>query len=95
MLDAAILQTDGKPFAQPFRLHDFRRSGATWMASAGFDTIAIDRILAHQPAALKGVAGTYQRHAFLEQRRLATEAWGRFVSDDPAASNIVTLAGRR
>jgi hypothetical protein len=32
-----------------------RRTGASTLARLGFDTIAIDKLLAHQPTKLRGV----------------------------------------
>ena len=84
-LDKAVARVrDGRPM-EPYRLHDFRRSGASWLAGAGFDTIAIDKILAHQPSKLRGVAGVYQRHSYAEERRRALEVWAaRIVLEEDA-----------
>jgi integrase len=63
----------------PLRLHDLRRTGASTLARLGFDTIAIDKLLAHQPAKLRGVAGVYQRYDFAEERARALDAWTEHV----------------
>src|SRR5215469_15657853 len=64
-LDAAIAEARAKAAAAaagesaplvPWRLHDLRRTGASTLARLGFDTIAIDKLLAHQPTKLRGVA---------------------------------------
>ena len=69
-LDAAIVEVRAKAAAAavtesaplvPWRLHDLRRTGASTLARLGFDTIAIDKLLAHQPTKLRGVATIYQR----------------------------------
>ena len=78
-LDEAVKSVCGDRPMVPFRLHDFRRSGASWLAGAGFDTIAIDKILAHQPTKLRGVAAVYQRHSFADERRRALEAWASIL----------------
>jgi Phage integrase family len=58
-LDAAITKARAKAAATggveptplvPWRLHDLQRTGASTLARPGFDTIAIDKLLAHQPA---------------------------------------------
>jgi integrase len=98
-LDAAILkaQTQGrhgmreKPQVDPWVLHDFRRTGVSKMAQLGFDSIVVDRLLAHQPAKLLGVASVYQRHAFAEERARALDAWAAFVVGDSNAPNVVRL----
>ncbi|MEJ0093157.1 MAG: site-specific integrase [Methylocella sp.] len=76
----------------PWRLHDFRRTGVTTLAKLGFDSIVVDKLLAHQPAKLAGVASVYQRHQFTEERAKALEAWAAHVTGAGAdASNIVQL----
>lgn len=85
-LDKALAAVrDDRPI-EPFRVHDFRRSGASWLAGAGFDTIAIDKILAHQPTKLRGVAAVYQRHSYAEERRRALEAWANEIALQQAPS---------
>jgi integrase len=76
-LDAAIAEarakaavTDSTPLV-PRRLHDLRRTGASTLARLGFDTIAIDKILAHQPTKLRGVAAIYRRYDFAEEQAQA------------------------
>ena len=49
-------------------MHDLRRSGVSKLAELGFDFIVVDKMLAHQPAKLRGVAGVYQRHDFARER---------------------------
>jgi len=85
-LDAAIMKartevaaqagTDPAPLT-PWVLHDLRRTGASTLARLGFDSIAIDKLLAHQPTKLRGVAAIYQRYDFAEERAAALDAWGR------------------
>ena len=79
-LDAALAAIRQGKVGEPFRLHDFRRSGASWLAGAGFDTVAIDKLLAHQPTKLRGVAAVYQRYAYADERRRALEAWAAMVT---------------
>jgi integrase len=63
----------------PWRLHDLRRTGVTTLAALGFDSIVVDKLLAHQPAKLRGVAGVYQRHDFARERAAALDAWAAHV----------------
>ena len=46
----------------PWRLHDLRRTGVSTLARLGFDSVIVDKLLAHKPAKLRGVAAVYQRH---------------------------------
>lgn len=78
----------------PWRLHDFRRTGVSTMAALGIDSIVADKILAHKPAKLKGVAAVYQRHEFANERRLALEAWAAHVERQPA-TNVTYLSATR
>lgn len=75
----------------PWRLHDFRRTGVSRLAAMGFDSIVADKLLAHKPAKLKGVASVYQRHDFASERRKALEAWSDHVAGETVGNNIVKL----
>lgn len=99
MLDAAVVaarakaaQVSGRDAdpSTPWRLHDFRRTGVSTMAALGIDSIVADKILAHKPAKLKGVAAVYQRHEFANERRLALEAWAAHVERQPV-TNVTYL----
>jgi integrase len=74
----------------PWRLHDLRRTGVSALARLGFDSIVVDKILAHQPAKLLGVAAVYQRHDFARERAAALDAWATHVLGIEA-NNIVQL----
>jgi integrase len=78
-----------------WRLHDFRRTGVSALAAMGFDSIVADKLLAHQPGKLSGVARVYQRHDFAPERKAALEAWAAHVSrcarPDVEQYNIVEL----
>jgi len=63
----------------PWRFHDFRRTGVSTLARLGFDSIVADKLLAHQPAKLQGVAAVYQRHDFARERAAALDAWAAHV----------------
>jgi integrase len=98
-LDAAIIrardekaaQRDARPAKlEPWRLHDIRRTGVTTLARLGFDSIVVDKILAHQPSRLKGVASVYQRHSFARERASALDAWAAHVLGIEAR-NVVPL----
>ena len=93
LLDARITANrDGAPLAS-WRLHDFRRSGVTRLAGMGFDSIVVDKLLAHKPARLKGVAAIYQRHEFMEERKRALEAWAALLTRSPGATILPFKAG--
>jgi len=72
--------------------HDFRRTASTGMAALHVPQDSIDRVLNHAKATL---AGTYNRHDYLDQKREALEAWaGRvafIVGEVRDAPNVVEL----
>ncbi len=78
----------------PWRLHDLRRTGVSVLARLGFDSIVADKILAHRPARLQGVAGIYQRYEFAREQAQALDAWAAHVTGT-GGRNVVTLARRQ
>jgi integrase len=103
-----VFTTDGqKPYAGQKRLkaildresgvigwtfHDFRRTTSTGMAAQHVPQDAIDRVLNHAKGAL---AGTYNRHQYLDEKRRALESWAEhvafIVSNGRDAANVVEL----
>jgi integrase len=80
----------------PWTFHDFRRSMASWMASAGISSDVADRALNHTQGRYKGVKGIYQRYEYLPERKAALIAWSEHVlactEGREAAGNVVQLA---
>ena len=72
--------------------HDLRRTASTGMAALHVSQDTIDRVLNHAKSTL---AGTYNRHAYSDEKRRALEAWAdrvAFIVDDAgAAANAVNL----
>lgn len=60
------------------RLHDFRRTAASHMASLGVTRFVIGRVLNH---AERDVTAVYDRHSYDAEKRAALEAWGRRLAD--------------
>lgn len=99
-LDTAIVKARAKMAAEegkesrklvPWRLHDFRRTGVSHLAAIGFDSIVADKLLAHRPAKLRGVASVYQRHDFAAERATALEAWALAVTGVTPTNKVVQL----
>jgi hypothetical protein len=63
------------------------------MARLNIAPHVVDRVLNHVSGTIRGVAAVYNRHAHLEERKAALEAWGRYIENliRPAPSNIVPL----
>lgn len=64
----------GLPYMAPWTYHDLRRSVATHMARLGVQQEHIERVLGH---VVQGVAGTYNRYSYLDEKRAALELWGK------------------
>jgi integrase len=79
---------------EEWNLHDLRRTAATGMARLNVLPHVVDRILNHVSGTIRGVAAVYNRHSYLEERKGALEAWGRYVENlvRPVGGNVVELA---
>jgi len=62
-----------------WRIHDLRRTCATWMAASGVPPHVLSAILNHSPGTAQGVTAIYNRFRYLEERREALEAWGQYI----------------
>ena len=68
-------------------LHDLRRSCATGMGRLGIAPHIIETVLNHSSGFRSGIAGVYQRHPYLEERRRALDTWAEHVSSLAAPRN--------
>ena len=91
MAKEAVADTDIPMPATGWRVHDFRRTAVTWLASTGFPPHVADRLLNHVGGAISGVAAIYQRGEFLTERKAALEAWATFVTQTEPVGNVVQL----
>jgi integrase len=78
-------------------LHDLRRTAATGMARLNIAPHVVDRILNHVSGMIRGVAAVYNRHAYLDERRTALDAWSRYVESlvRSRPENVVQLEHSR
>lgn len=92
----AVDDEEGEPIeALPdWRLHDLRRTAATWMAELGVSNLVVGRVLNHAPAGI--TATVYNRYEYLDEKRDALERLDRKVMSvvNPAPANVVRLAER-
>jgi integrase len=65
----------------PFVLHDLRRTAASGMARLNIAPHVVDRVLNHSSGTIRGVAAVYNRFEYLNERRAALEAWGRYIDN--------------
>jgi integrase len=88
--EVADLVEDDEAAVTPWRFHDLRRSVATGLQRL---RIPSDWIEAIQNRRKAGVAGTYQRYAFADEKREALLTWGGHVESLlTSASNVVPIA---
>jgi integrase len=64
---------------QPWRIHDCRRSCATYLAQMGTPLHITAAILNHAPAGQQGVTATYNRHSYTNERRRAMLTWATYL----------------
>ena len=70
-----------------FTLHDLRRTARTHLAVLGVRREVAERCLGHT---LGGVEGTYDRHDYFEERRLALGQWTALLQDAEREARKVT-----
>ena len=101
LMTARLREECSDPEAEiaPWILHDLRRTATTGMAGLNIAPHVVDKILNHSAGTIRGVAAVYNRHAYLEERKAALEAWGRHVMNlvrpEVSPSNIVAIGRAR
>jgi integrase len=75
-----LREITGQPNAQMkyFRIHDFRVTCETRLATLGFPQDVRDAVLGH---AKPGLQKTYNKHDYLEEKREALEAYGAHIME--------------
>lgn len=99
-MTAQLREATGKGAAElpAWVLHDLRRSATTIMARLNVPPHVADRVLNHTAGTIRGVAAVYNRHAYLDERKAALEALGRFVAAlvrPGGTGNVVPLTAAR
>jgi len=94
---AAVALADAAKLAEPWTLHDLRRSMSTGLGEVlNIEESIIGRVLGHSPRSRMGVTARYERSQRLSQVRAALGAWAEVVLshvDGKPAAKVVTLAG--
>ncbi len=94
-LSRAKARLDALSGVTGWRYHDFRRSGVSWLAGAGFNPLVADLLLAHKPSTLRGAAAVYQRAEMLPERARALDAWAAHLlalaAGNAEPANVVAL----
>ena len=85
-----------KAMLPDWRLHDLRRTVATEMAKLKVAPHVIEKVLNHSTGQISGVAGVYNRYAYLDEKQAALNTWARKLESIVRASeagNVVELRG--
>jgi integrase len=95
-LDARIAEA-GEPFE--WVLHDFRRTLSTELHERFAVTPhVVEALLGHVSGHKAGVAGVYNKAAYVDERRRALERWGEHLTtlvSGKKPAEVVTLRGKR
>ncbi|MEA5470176.1 tyrosine-type recombinase/integrase [Spirulina sp. 06S082] len=67
--------------ARDWRFHDLRRTMATNMAMMRIQPHIIEAVLNHKTGIVSGVAATYNRHAYLDEKREALQQWANRIEE--------------
>ena len=70
---------ENMPKANPWTIHDLRRTCATGMEQLGISDSVITAVLNHTKTAKIGVTGRYARHKFLDEKGDALQKWVEYV----------------
>jgi integrase len=77
---------------EDFTPHDLRRTAATGMARAGISRFDVGRVLGHID---RSVTGIYDRYEYLNEKRVALDAWARVLTailEGKPAGTVVPFA---
>jgi integrase len=65
--------------ANPWRMHDIRRTVASGMAALGTSPHIIEAVLNHASGTISGMAAVYNRHKYENEKRTALQMWAEHV----------------
>jgi integrase len=67
------------PVAEPWTLHDLRRTTASGLQRLGIKLQVTEAVLNHTSGSRGGIVGVYQRHDYADEKRVALERWAAHV----------------
>jgi len=77
-----------------WRIHDLRRTAASGMASLSIPVHVVEAVLNHKSGSIKGVAATYNRYSYADEKRRALSAWANMVAGiigEETGGNVISL----
>ena len=84
--------------ARPWVLHDVRRTAASGMQRLGTPVEVIEQVLNHRSGTFRGIVGVYQRHDYIDERRIALQRWADFIEQlvsGKKRDTVVPMRGRQ
>jgi integrase len=80
---SAMREAEGLPPLEPWQFRDLRRTASTHMNDfLGIDSHVFEACLNHiSGPAKKGVAGTYNKALYLDDRRKAMRRWAEYIQE--------------
>jgi integrase len=87
-LDA--LMPESIPAAQPWTLHDLRRTLASGCAKLGIAVHVVEAALNHKSGSIRGIAAVYNRYSYDVEKRAALVAWAQHVEAITAGGSRVS-----
>lgn len=76
-IEKAMQRIRGRAKAPDIRIHDLRRSAATYMSQLGVNRVIVGKTLNHKGLSGDGlVTAIYDRYSYLDEKRQALERWG-------------------
>jgi integrase len=97
-IDQAMTEQNDQEAFPPWRLHDLRRTCATLMSEElRVPPHIVEAALNHVSGAKAGVAGTYNRAMYLEERAAALDQWADYVEGIATGkpTKVVSITRRR
>jgi integrase len=76
--------------------HDLRRTTASGMAKLGIEIPVIEKCLNHAGGVFAGIVGTYQRHEYASEKRIALQRWADHIDElvGGRPATVVRFRGR-
>jgi len=77
-MQSAVYRVQEISKVDDFRIHDLRRTAATFMAQLGVERTTLGKVLNHKGiSGDHGVTSIYDRHDYIEEKRQALERWAK------------------
>lgn len=84
----AVDRIQDRSKVEDFRIHDLRRTTATYMAKLNVDRTVLGKILNHKGLAGDGqVTAIYDRHSYMDEKRQAMNRWAQYLDQVISGKN--------